>query len=144
MGPRARAPRWIRVPPPANPRPDYLRFVCFQLVDGQRHRLGLFPAMAVARESDQGIDWALAEIETLNDWFGDNLAAPTCFDDGGGERALSWFKPGATEHISRMFALKAALEACGVHVEVLRTRSPGLVRYEDEHQVAAEPYGVRF
>jgi hypothetical protein len=31
-----------------------------------------------------------------------------------------------------------------VHVEVLRTRDPGFILYEDDHQIAAEPGHRRF
>jgi hypothetical protein len=43
-----------------------------------------------------------------------------------------------------MFRLKQALEACGIHVEVLTTRDPGHILFEDDYQVAAEPLHNRF
>ncbi len=39
---------------------------------------------------------------------------------------------------------KLALEDCGVHVEVLTTRDPEHIIYEDKHRVVAEPGGRRF
>ena len=32
-----------------------------------------------------------------------------------------------------------ALEACGVHVDILTTRDPGHIVWQDQHQVVAEP-----
>lgn len=126
----------------------YLRFVCFKLMDGQRSRLGLFHALDDARDSELSPDWALERLRDLRLWFNDNLEAPDRFDRGsrrgGDQQALSWFKSGADEHISRMFEMKAALEACGIHVEVLRTRDPGHVLYEDACQVTAEPGHRRY
>jgi hypothetical protein len=128
--------------------PSYIRFVCFRQMDGQRSRLGLFQALDDARDSDIAPDWALEQLRDLQLWFNDNLEAPDRFSRGsrrgGDQRTLSWFKAGADQHIRKMFEMKAALEACGVHVEVLRTRDPGHILYEDERQIAAEPGHRRF
>lgn len=132
----------------ATPAKTYIRFVCFQSVGRQRSRLGLFNAIDEALESEHAPGWAIKEAENLSGWFNDNLAVPKAFSTGGhtgfGQPGLSWFKPVATEHIKRMHRLKAALEACGIHVEVLTTRAPGLVVWQDEHQLVAEPRGRKF
>jgi len=87
----------------------------------------------------------LGQIEELNGWFKENLAVPAYFSRGvHGEPGLSWFKPVATEHIKRMHQLKLALEACGVHVDILTTRSPGHIIWQDEHQLVAAPLGKKF
>jgi hypothetical protein len=126
----------------------YVRFVCFKLVEGQRSKLGLFHALDDARDSEIAPDWALEQLRDIRLWFNDNLEAPDRFNRGsrrgGDQNALSWFKAEAEEHIKRMFELKGALEACGVHVEVLRTKDPGHILYEDAHQIAAEPGHRRF
>lgn len=62
---------------------------------------------------------------------------------GFGQPGLSWFKPSAAEHIRRMYALKVALEACGIDVEVLTTRDTGLIVRQDEHQIIAVWPGQR-
>jgi hypothetical protein len=129
----------------------YVRFVCFLLVPGQRRqRLGLFQALEHARTSETAEDWALVEAETCNDWFHDHLEAPSRFQRGGewgrpGQPGPSWFKADAAEaQIKMMHRLKRALEGCGLHVEVLTTHDPGVIIFEDEHQVVAEPGGRRF
>ncbi|MDQ0465068.1 hypothetical protein QO010_002852 [Caulobacter ginsengisoli] len=144
MGPRPPRPPRAAVRRRPDERPVFVRFVCFELVEGQRSRLGLFQAIRTARESDHASGWALAEVEDAITWFNENLEAPKHFSRKGGQSALSWFKPAAEEHIRRMHGLKAALEDCGIHVEVLTTREPGFVLYEDEHQIAAEPLHNRF
>lgn len=130
------------------PDKTYIRFVCFQTIGRQRSRLGLFAAIDEAVESEHAPGWAIAEARSLSGWFNANLALPKAFSTGGhkgfGQPGLSWFKPSAVEHIRRMHALKAALEQCGVHVEVLTTRDPGLIVWQDAHQLVAEPRGRKF
>jgi hypothetical protein len=132
------------------PNPDriYIRFVCYQLVASRRQRLGLFQAIADARECEDAQPWALKQIGELYGWFQQNLRVPSLVSSAGwkgaGQPGLSWFKPVATEHIKRMHQLKLALEACGVHVDILTTRDPGRVIWQDRHQLVAEPGNRKF
>ena len=132
----------------ATPHLVYIRFVCFQQVESQRQRLGLFQAVDQARGCDFAAAWALKEIGELSGWFRTNLAVPGKFERGGwkgrGQPGLSWFKPAASEHIRQMHRLKLALEACGVHVDILTTRDPGEIIWQDTHQVVAEPGARKF
>ena len=131
-------------------RPDriYVRFVCFPTVEGQRQRLGLFQALDEARECDFAPSWALRQIGELFGWFKENLAVPSQFSRGGwkgrGQPGLSWFKPAASTHIKQMHQLKLALEASGVYVEILTTRDPGHIIWQDENQLVAEPGRRKF
>lgn len=133
----------------------YVRFACFHTVERQRNRLGVFQALRLARDSDVAPDWALAELKVLNDWFTENLARPATFATGrerfwkgdwiqDGQTGLSWFKPEAGEYIRQMHRLKIALEECGIHVEVITTRDPGKIVWQDVHQLVAEPGPRRF
>jgi hypothetical protein len=126
----------------------YVRFVFFQLVDGQRSRMGLFQARQAAVDSLHSPAWALDLVRETFDWFDEHLDAPTHYDSGprrgGNQPALCWFKAGAEDHIGKMYDLKTALDACGVLVDVITTRDPGHVVYEDKHQVAAQPGHRRF
>ena len=103
---------------------------------------------AADEDNEHAAGWALTAIHELADWFNANLATPTHFERGSwkrpGQPALSWFKPQAADHVRRMHELKTALGECGVHVEVLTTRDPGVIIWHDEHQVVAEPKGQRF
>jgi hypothetical protein len=132
----------------AAPRRTYVRFVCYQLVESQRQRLGLFQALDEARECDFAPSWALKELGEVSDWFSKQLAVPKQFSRGGwkgrGQPGLSWFKPTASEHIRQMHRLKLALEACGVHVDILTSRDPGVIIWQDQNQVVAEPGNRRF
>ena len=130
------------------PPKTYVRFVCFQSVGRQRSRLGLFKAIDEAVESEHASGWAIAEARSLSAWFNANLAIPQAFSVGGhkgfGQPGLSWFKPSAAEHIRQMHSLRVALNECGIHVEVLTTRDPGFIVWQDEHQIVAEPRGRIF
>ena len=132
----------------SHPTRTYVRFVCFQTIGRQRNRLGLFKAIDEAVESEHAPSWAIVEARSLSSWFNSNLAVPKAFSVGGhkgfGQPGLSWFKPTAAEHIRQMHRLKLALEACGVQVELLTTRDPGLIVWQDEHQLIAEPRGRKF
>jgi hypothetical protein len=126
----------------------YIRFVCYQLVASRRQRLGLFQALSEAREFPLAPPWALSAIGELYGWFKGNLAVPDQFSRGGSkvgkDHGLSWFKPAATEHVRQMHQLKVALEACGVYVDILTTRDPGVIVWQDKHQVVAEPGNRKF
>lgn len=130
------------------PPKTYVRFVCFQTIGRQRSRLGLFAAIDEAIESEHAPGWAIAEAQGLSAWFDKRLTLPRTFSTGGhkgfGQPGLSWFKPAAEAHIANMHRLKVALEECGIHVEVLTTRDPGLIVWQDEHEIVAEPRGRKF
>ncbi|MXO90726.1 hypothetical protein [Pontixanthobacter aquaemixtae] len=126
----------------------FVRFVCYRRVESQKQRLGLFQAFDEARDCDFAPSWALKQIGELSDWFQQHLTVPSQFSRGGwkgrGQPGLSWFKPAAADHIRQMHQLKLALEACGVHVDILTTRDPGHIIWQDEYQVVAEPGARKF
>jgi hypothetical protein len=82
-------------------------------------------------------------LETYQ-WFRENLEVPQRFARStrphAKKVALSWFKDSASLHIQNMRVLSQILHDHGVNVEVVRSDRPGYVVYEDEHQVAAEPF----
>jgi hypothetical protein len=57
----------------------------------------------------------------------------------GWQPGLSWFNSGAVEHIQRMHELKVSLKACGVHIGMLTSRSPGVIVWRDRRQILAKP-----
>ena len=131
----------------SKPNHIYIRFVCFRLVEGQRQRLGVFQALDEAKDCDFAPAWALRQIDESYVWFRENLAVPSHFEKtwgGQGRPGLSWFKPVAIEHIKQMHQLKLAVEECGLHVEILTTRDPGSVIWQDEHQLVADPGNKKF
>lgn len=126
----------------SKPQRTYIRSVCFRLVERQRQRLGIFQALEEARDCAFAPAWALRQIGEVYGWFKENLAVPNRCEQsygGRGRPGLSWFKPVATEHVRQMHQLRLAVEECGVLVQILTTRDPGSILWQDEHQLVADP-----
>jgi hypothetical protein len=121
-----------------------IRFVIHRLDPDSGRRLGLFQAMSDLEYGGNLLPHEQAEYDKIYEWFRHNLKKPRSFTRSSKPHAksvaISWFKPEATEHIARMHALTQILRAHGVEVEELKTERPGYVVYEDNFQVAAEPF----
>lgn len=124
--------------------PGFVRFVVHQLDPDSRRRQGLFQALGELDKSGQLSGPQELEYRTLRNWFSTHLAEPDRLARSSKANALnvaiSWFKDTATEHIRQMRRMADILEAHGIPIVMLRSRRPGYVVYEDDHQVAAEPY----
>jgi hypothetical protein len=122
----------------------YLRFVIHKNDADSGRRQGLFQALAAMDEEGLLLPYEQSQYEDIYAWFKKNLRKPRSFTRSTKPHAkkvsLSWFKDSAKEHIAKMHALKQILEAHGVVVDVIQTNRPGYVVYEDEFQVAAEPF----
>ncbi len=122
----------------------FLRFVIANKDPDSARRQGLFQTMATLRDSGALTIDEEASYKQIYEWFTKNLKKPTSFTRSSKPHAkkvaLSWFKTGATEHVSRMREVVAILYAHGVDVTELKTSRPGYVVYEDQDQVAAEPF----
>ncbi len=122
----------------------YVRFVVQRVDEDSCRRRGLFVALGVLSDSGDLFDHERERYRDCLAWFDAHLARPRRFARARRSHpraiAISWFKPGATEHIGRMRAMAAILDAHGIHVEVVTSRRPGYVVYEDRHQIAAVPF----
>jgi len=122
----------------------FTRFVVHDLDQDSGRRQGLFQALAKLDAEGRLVGYhrdAYLEVQT---WFRLNLTSPASFARAGRPHpkkvALSWFKDSAIEHIRQMRRMSSILAEHDVEVHVLQTQRPGYVVYEDEHQVAAEPF----
>jgi hypothetical protein len=124
--------------------PMYLRFVVHGLDDGSGRRQGLFQALGTLYDYGRLSHGHRQEYERLRAWFREHLDRPDRFARSSKTHAkkvaLSWFKDSALEHIAGMRAMAQILEAHDVVVEEIRTDRPGYIVYDDEYQVAAEPF----
>jgi hypothetical protein len=122
----------------------FVRFVIHKNDKASGRRQGLFQAMADLEHASVLQAHEQNQYDEIYEWFRKNLRKPRSFTRStkphAKKVALSWFKDGAMEHIARMRAVAAILDAHGIEVEVLRTERPGYVVYEDQYQVAAEPF----
>jgi len=121
-----------------------LRFVIHVIDEDSGRRRGIFHAAADLRESNVVTAQDRKQLVALRDWFNDHLERPSTFavskKPHAKAQAVSWFKSSATEHVSRMWEFVEVLSRYDVQVDVLRTKRPGYVVYEDEHQVTAYPF----
>lgn len=122
----------------------FIRFVIHLNDEDSGRRQGLFQAMISLEETGELFEYEQERYDEIYDWFKKNLRRPTSFTRSSKPNAkkiaLSWFKDTATVHIARMHEVSAILRSHGVEVDVIRTERPGYVVYEDEYQVAAEPF----
>jgi hypothetical protein len=124
-----------------------LRFVVHNKHWRSGRRSGLFQAVDEVVGGPE--HYLYAPMHEIADWFAKHLEDPFKDADKRNEpawkvepstRAISWVKASATDHVSKMYELKALVEEAGWMVEVLQTTKPGAVLYEDEYQVIAAPY----
>ena len=122
----------------------YLRFVIHKNDEGSGRRQGLFQALADLEHRSVLLPHEQAAYDEVYEWFKKNLKKPRSFTRSSKPHAkkvsLSWFKDSANEHIAKMYVLRQILEAHGISVDVIRTSKPGYVVYDDQFQVAAEPF----
>jgi hypothetical protein len=122
----------------------YLRFVTARLDPQSGRRQGLFYAAYSLEANGTIVGPDLAELSSIHHWFSKNLYEPTRMAVSSRPhrkaQALSWFKATAVLHIAKMRRMQALLESYGTYSDVLRTRRPGYVVYEDRYQVVAFPF----
>lgn len=84
--------------------------------------------------------------DLIVEWFGEHLKKPTRFTASKPpfyrkkNKAISWFKDSAHEHLARIRELIAILEHHGISVRMLKSNRVGYIVYEDEFQIVAEPF----
>jgi hypothetical protein len=125
----------------------FIRFVVDEKDEESLVPLGVFHALG--RLQDIGV---LDEAESVlakqhYQWFKDNLKTPTKFTRSKSKapyrkkrKAISWFKDTAAEHLRRLHDINVILEQHDVRVRMITTNRPGYILYEDDFQVAAEPF----
>lgn len=122
----------------------FLRFVIAELHWLSGRRSGVFHAAYGLRDGDQLSEYDRKRLNRNLGWFAVHLPLPERLTVSrrphAKELAISWFKDTAVEHIARVYELGEILAAYGLLIEVLRTRRPGYVVYEDAFQVTAYPF----
>jgi hypothetical protein len=79
-------------------------------------------------------------LDELLAWFKKKVKIPGgVLREDGNRRAICWFRESSKEVISRADELATFLRERGYHVQMHRTETPGIIVYEDGHQVAAKP-----
>jgi hypothetical protein len=121
-----------------------IRFATLK-VDSETHQEeGLFTAAYSLRDEGHPPDYELEQLKDLLRWFRDNLEAPDRFTRStrphSPGKAICWIKDSALEHIEKLWGIVTILENNGIQTRIIKTERPGYIVYEDEFQVAAEPF----
>lgn len=127
--------------------PVYVRFVIAQRDEDSDQQRGIFSALYALERDGRLASYETDWFRAIEEWFNVHLKRPDRLAwssrPNAPRRAITWLKMSATEHVSRMRELVALLEYKDIPVEELRTDNPGYIVYEDEHQVAAIPFGSK-
>jgi hypothetical protein len=122
----------------------YVRFVTTRQHPDTGVQMGILQTRRLMPPHGQVAEWDEQRLAALIDWFNEHLEKPARVArsrrPNGHHAAISWFKSTAVEHIARARELAALLEEYGVPTLMLTTDRPGYVVYEDEFQIAAEPF----
>jgi hypothetical protein len=122
----------------------YVRFVSTRQHPDTGVQVGIFQTRRLLASAQPLGEWDVARLAALKEWFNQHLEKPERVArsrrPNGPHAAVSWFKASAREHIARARELAALLEQYGVPTRMVTTDRPGYVVYEDEFQVAAEPF----
>lgn len=122
----------------------YIRFVVHLKDEDSGKRQGVFQTLVEVREAGLLYDYEVERVKEIHTWFNNNLDKPLAFTRSSkphaSNKAISWYKDSANEHIAHMRELGAILEGHGIEVLMLQTERPGYIVYEDEHQITAEPF----
>jgi len=127
----------------------YVRFVVGERDGDSGKEAGVFQAIYDLRDRGGLYSYEEAHLEELRRWFNERLERPDRFTSAKppyhrkANRAISWFKDTAHEHIARIREMVAMLENHGVHVRMITGERLGYVVYEDEYQIVAEPFADR-
>lgn len=116
----------------------YLRFVVGIDNESAHRQDGLFTEINRLKNDDLLMDYQNKLVEDTFKCFNDNLPVPPYKRKKMSKEAVAWFKDSTTEYIDRMLDLVAILRENNIHVRILKTEKPGMIIYEDEHQVVAK------
>ena len=114
----------------------FVRFVGGRIDRRTQKRQGIFGVAGAAIDMVEFESYDRERLTSLLQWFETHLSVPTTLT----RAQLCWFKASAREHLARAREIQHVLDANGVFIEMLATRRPGYVLYEDEFQVAAHPF----
>lgn len=117
----------------------YLRFQGAKPNLGTSSKLGIFQLAFELRDQPDLPAYAYDELQANLKWLQMHLKSPGILKDEDNQRAVSWFKPDASEPLRRIWAIKAVLEEFGYHINMIKSDDVGSVIYQDGWQVVAKP-----
>ena len=122
----------------------YVRFVTMRSNDDSGAPEGIFQAASDLRNDGELPTHDAEYLLDILKWFGAHLRRPSRLTRSRRahrkNKAISWFKSSAVEHIAKAREIVRLLEEHGWHVRTVKTDRPGYIVYEDDFQAAAEPF----
>lgn len=122
----------------------FIRFVTGTVDRGSGKREGIFQAAYRLRRSGALMEYEETRLADALRWFDMHLEKPDRLTRSRSPhreaKAICWFKAGAAEHLARIREVQQILDGYGIAVEMMVSRRPGYVVYEDDVQVAACPF----
>ena len=118
----------------------YLRLIVPRRHEDSHRDAGVFAAAYVHVDNDEIDSGQRAWLRRVLVWFQHNLRSPAISDP----RALFWFHDRCNPCLDRVWELSVALREVGENPRMIKTTHPGVVLYEDCHQVAAVPFRSTF
>ena len=122
----------------------YLRFVVSKRDKWTGAESGFFgPAYAVKHRERRAPAWIRDQICAELAWFDEHLDKPKRLERSAGRRGwvygVCWFRPEATEAISRARYVSWLLTETGIPVREHKRAKPGEIIWKDAMQVVAKP-----
>lgn len=125
----------------------YFRFVSAEVDLCSGMETGPFQSAGFVLDNPASPRWLCDAIEREFDWFNDRLPVPPIVNRHIGRRGrvhgVCWFRPQATEHITRARHLAWLMTEAGWPVRELRVQHPGEILCRDDWQVVACRSGAR-
>jgi len=116
----------------------FLRFVRLHPQGDHARDQGVFHAIGALRDAGLLRDYHEAAMKEAREWFNEELPVPDSFGGRRNTAGICWFKPDARDAIARIRIYISVLEDCGIVTDMLTSRDPGCIVYEDRYQVVAE------
>src|SRR3984957_1535360 len=124
----------------------YLKFVAADIAEDSERALGVFHAVRYLRDAGKLYPYEEDQHDMVRWWFNEHLEKPTRFTASKPpfyrkkNKAISWFKDTAHEHLARVRELVAILEHHGISVRMMKANRVGYIVFEDEFQIVAQPF----
>jgi hypothetical protein len=122
----------------------FIRFVVPLQHEDSHCRTGVFHEAYRLRDRDLLEYSEDAWLKYVLTWFEQQLPVPSRFSRSrrrcAHPQAVCWFKAEATRCIGMVRRMTSILDRHGVATQMLRTKRPGYIIYEDKYQVAAVPF----
>lgn len=98
---------------------------------------GILVAAHALRDSDRLSKDDEAWLREHLAYFNMHLRIPGCLKNPESRRGISWFRA-TSGMLDRVWELAIFMEEQGIFIDMIKTNDPGIIYYEDGHQVVAK------